>query len=1254
MGIPKFFRWISERYPLISQLVEGENIPEFDNLYLDMNGIIHNCTHKDSDDVTFRLSEDEMYIAIFSYIELLFDKIKPRKLFFMAIDGVAPRAKMNQQRSRRFRTALDAKNAHEKALKEGTELPKESPFDSNAITPGTEFMSRLSSQLKYFISKKVTQDARWQGIEIIFSGHEVPGEGEHKIMEYIRSAKSQPDYQPNICHCLYGLDADLIMLGLLSHDPHFCLLREEVFFGPSRGKSKELSSQKFFLLHLSLVREYLELEFMDIQNTMENYDFEKVLDDFILLCMFVGNDFLPNLPYLHINDGALTIMFESYKTAFPKMNGYLNNSGTISLENLRVLLKELVPFELKIFESTQSNDLYLTSKSKVNGHGHRDRGKDAPPLNAKEKIIFEAIEKFVLRAQDEIGDSHYQIPYQAVSDCIDFISTLASKLSLESNVTNNMLTLSVRKSDDSDETDEEAEFALQRVLQQYRSRSQQSESKQEDQTDAAKEVMSKFVEWKDNYYKNKLGFSIHDEAKLRAICQNYVQGLQWVLNYYFKGVSSWSWYFAYHYAPILSDITKGLDADMNFQLGQPFTPFEQLMGVLPDLSNHLVPKPFRGLMHDPESPILDFYPQEFELDLNGKKMDWEAVVIIPFVDEKRLLSAMKPGMRLLTPAEKERDGFGQMLKCSYDPALDFTYESPLPAVFPKILQCCCAMTDYHFPPMEGKQYKSALCEGVLMRAQTLAGFPSLHTLSHTAELTTRHQVSVFQQNSRREAIVLTIHGAFDGLGSDKIAQKLLTSRVFVGWPYLHEAQTVAVTDELFKYTIQDMNGKRVITRTNLLPKELDGFGSRSGNVAMKYAKLGVDIGPVDVIATVRLLKGMVKSRDGALLKEYEPENEVDAAVQTVLTSVTHEDMRFQEQEAPSLEQKFPIGTRCFFLGREAYGQPMVVTRICDPRHVDITVSTSPSESTSFGTALAAKAAAETRYYQSIDICRQVHISALLLSKIMSRFTILFEDSKKANIGLNLKFEGRKTKVIGYTRRTPGGWEYSERAKELILEYVKTFPDLFAGLQRLVHSDNPSIELILNLPRPKANERLAAIKLWLKKKESIWQEPVSVDAERLEPGTVKVLETMMDSIIKARSPPETKEIKSVPGSIIMLPADAVFSLGAQNFGLGDRVVYVRDSGNVPIASLGTVIGIDMSSGHRVLDVVFDLTFLGGTSLGGRCSHDRGMTVEASTLLNISAYYRDAALATNRARRGGGNNRGGRGGTRGGMKVVVPSA
>lgn len=89
-------------------------------------------------------------------------------------------------------------------------------------------MVRLQDALKSFIKTKIMSNKMWQGCRIILSGHETPGEGEHKIMEYVRYLKAQPGFNPNTRHCLYGLDADLVMLGLCTHEIHFSLLREEV------------------------------------------------------------------------------------------------------------------------------------------------------------------------------------------------------------------------------------------------------------------------------------------------------------------------------------------------------------------------------------------------------------------------------------------------------------------------------------------------------------------------------------------------------------------------------------------------------------------------------------------------------------------------------------------------------------------------------------------------------------------------------------------------------------------------------------------------------------------------------------------------------------------------------------------------------------------------------------------------------------------------------------------------------------------
>jgi 5'-3' exoribonuclease 1 len=569
MGVPKFFRWLSERYPAISMLIAESRIPEFDSLYLDMNGIIHNCTHKDSDSPTFRMTEEQMFIAIFNYIEHLFGKIKPKQLFFMAVDGVAPRAKMNQQRARRFRTALDAEVAKDKAIQQGLEMPKEDAFDSNCITPGTEFMAKLTQQLKYFINKKISEDSDWQGVEIVLSGHEVPGEGEHKIMEYIRRAKAQPDYHPNVRHCLYGLDADLIMLGLLSHDPHFCLLREEVTFGRQVSKKpKELEHQNFYLLHLSMVREYLELEFQELEKEGAlnfPFDMERVIDDFILMAFFVGNDFLPNLPNLHINEGALALMFKIYKDVLRKMGGYINEQGVINVDRLGILVEALSQVEHRFFQAENSDAQWIKSKQLA-----LDGSLDLKPkpkeltITSAQKDILKKVKKYVLNRPGKASEpTPLDFPSTLPARDRAFLEKLADELRVQWSTVDNengdrfmRVQLPPSQGDDEDEDDddedEEASMAVQRIIRKYERAQVQDMTAEEAQQADEQKYDAKFQQWKDNYYRSKFGWGLDNEEEMKQLTENYVQGLQWVLFYYYRGIASWPWFFKYHYAPMIS------------------------------------------------------------------------------------------------------------------------------------------------------------------------------------------------------------------------------------------------------------------------------------------------------------------------------------------------------------------------------------------------------------------------------------------------------------------------------------------------------------------------------------------------------------------------------------------------------------------------------------------------------------------------------------------------------------------------------
>lgn len=433
-------------------------------------------------------------------------------------------------------------------------------------------MAKLTHQLKYFINKKISEDVDWQGVEVVLSGHEVPGEGEHKIMEYIRLAKAQPDYDPNVRHCLYGLDADLIMLGLLSHDPHFCLLREEVTFGrQNQKKSTELEHQNFYLMHLCIVREYLELEFQELAEPRVlsfPFDMERVIDDFILMAFFVGNDFLPHLPNLHINEGALALMFKVYKSVLPKAQGYINEGGVINLDRLAALLDELSQVEYRFFEAENADANWIKGKqmSKVEG---MERGNQKGPLvmSPLHQELFRMVKAFV-EGRKQNGSSQsdtLDMPSTLRARARKFVEGLAGDLRLqwktiEDDEGERHIQLRFPKKPDRDaieeneesEEEEEAKLALLRVMKRYENANVVEESAEEAQEAMDKKYQAKFRAWKDNYYKRKFGWGLENEAELRKLAENYVQGLQWVLYYYYKGIVSWPWFYGYHYAPMIS------------------------------------------------------------------------------------------------------------------------------------------------------------------------------------------------------------------------------------------------------------------------------------------------------------------------------------------------------------------------------------------------------------------------------------------------------------------------------------------------------------------------------------------------------------------------------------------------------------------------------------------------------------------------------------------------------------------------------
>ena len=663
-----------------------------------------------------------------------------------------------------------------------------------------------------------------------------------------------------------------------------------------------------------------------------------------------------------------------------------------------------------------------------------------------------------------------------------------------------------------------------------------------------------------------------------------------------------------------TDVKKGLEADLNFDLGQPFRPYQQLMGVLPDRSKTIVPTAYHELMTNPDSPIIDFYPRDFELDMNGKKMEWEAVVKIPFIDESRLLSAMRTKEALLSEAEKQRNDFGVSLKFTYSPDVEFTYPTSLVGIFPDIPRCHCVENIFDLPTMEGIDYHIGLMSGVKLGLAALAGFPSLKTLPFAGTLGF-HGVNVFQQDSRNESMIVTLlqpelHSKID------MVKTLLGRQVHVGYPFLSEAKVVRVSDEMFNYSLSP-EGQGPPVAIPHGPSEVDMWRKKAERVESVYSKrLGAIIGEVEALVHVDTLKGLKKQDDGATVKEFARIEgvETDYAPQTVVEDVVSEDQRFLEKAALPVEQEFPVGSRAFFLGDFNYGRVLEVIGHSGNK-VDIKISTVAAKLPEFGRQVVMDAARQTPYSPSFAVAKVLGLNPLVLSKLTSSFQVLVDNSK-VNLGLNLKFEAKKQKVLGYSKRGATGWEFSEKAIQLIRRYMVKFPVFIAGIQR-----NPQGSIFKAtdfFPASEAKANVKEISSWLKEVESKSFEAVPLDAEQLDSDAVHAVERAADkaSQLDPHDKGRIKKIMGAPRNAILKPADAEQRLSHQNFQLGDRIVYVQDSGKVPIAARGTVVGKSRAARSTLLDIVFDMEFISGTTLGDRCSPFRGQTVPAYSVLNLT--------------------------------------
>jgi 5'-3' exoribonuclease 1 len=529
MGIPGFFAWLINKYDKKNFIIESFD-KKINNLYIDANCLFHpqcfKVLEENKMENNMEKLEKDMRDRIIEYIAYLIKYTNPQQLIYISVDGVAPLAKINQQRYRRYKT-WDDTDIRNKIKKKYNMCATN--WSNMVITPGTIFMELLHKEIINFIN--INKD---KYPKIIYSSYHTPGEGEHKILQHMKK-------ENNDKIVIYGLDADLFFLSFASKIDNIYLLREESEFKKTGMRNK---FDKLVYISIDNIKnffnKYIKERLIDIN--LESIDFN---GDIIFICYFLGNDFLPHLPSINIKKNGLDVIMDAYIVCFNKFKTNLINKE-INMLFLTKFIKILANIENKYFK------LVI------------DKKKEKKPnfTNDYEEEIFKL-------------------------DNLKFEIDNPIKLGYD------------------------------------------------------KEYL-----WKYRYYEHYFYIS-HNMELIDEICNEYVQGIMWVLNYYFMQCDDWMWFYSYSHAPFLSDIYNYIikfNVNLNnivFKKTNFITPFIQLLAVIPPNNNIIIPESYRYKMTDSSSDIIDLFPLGIEQDMIYKDQSWNCIPIIPYLDIDRIIYSVK-------------------------------------------------------------------------------------------------------------------------------------------------------------------------------------------------------------------------------------------------------------------------------------------------------------------------------------------------------------------------------------------------------------------------------------------------------------------------------------------------------------------------------------------------------------------------------------------------------------------------------------
>ena len=600
MGVPTFFLQIikNKYYKNVHNGIQNGKV-KCDYFFMDFNGTVYNAYEVVRKKYEGKnLNQDNLEELIIKEVisltqNLICNVIKPIKMTYIALDGPAPRAKMVQQRARRFKGPMEKEFM--KNLRKKYKISEESfDWDRSAnISPGTKFMEKLSNGILDAMKNKVFQKHN-HNMNIIFNNGNVPGEGEHKFLDIIRQMRNIESTK-NAEIYLYGRDADLIVLAVTTHKNNIHIVRE-IKLETDNDLKKMYENYDFLQVNINELSDGFYKELIRKNESKKNFEKTKVLNDYIFLTFLVGNDFVPSLPFLKIKKGGLNKMIDIYHKISNNREDYLINydldqKNSSPLINILFLL-DLFQYASENEDEWMKNDLQREIDRALTGTIDERTAQSEEKMNDYEKMKSRYTHMVVANPNHPL----FSI-YQEEIRSLDF--------------------------------------------------------KKDYQT------------WRNDYYKFYLGVSSENQEEmdnmLMKLVTNYLESLQFTLKYYFKGCPSWQWHYHFRMAPLLHDIYIILKnnhkkfENISFTLGKPYTPFQQLMLILPPQVDYIVPEQLRPIMHDDTLGCTQYYPLEARLDVTVGGKTQYSEPILPEIDEDVLLPVIKKLEKNLSPEEQERN-----------------------------------------------------------------------------------------------------------------------------------------------------------------------------------------------------------------------------------------------------------------------------------------------------------------------------------------------------------------------------------------------------------------------------------------------------------------------------------------------------------------------------------------------------------------------------------------------------------------------